>query len=190
MEVVFNQVHTDIPDEAQMVFFPKVGFVRLLDTLDSGIHRICKACDYVDRQGRAYVVKEAHNFSLKARAINLTEYTIYQNASPEAKNELPIFLDATEDGCYVLVERCTTASDYHSALTCDDIEDLVYGTIQYIPLYDMHDTNWGYTLYDQRPVVLDIACDLDDSRSVAEITGCDMNEFDDATFELIKEARG
>lgn len=136
-----------------------------------GTQRACHKCNYIDEEGREYVIKAAMHQS--GVVTNKMEYQVYQFARNGKHSEhMPVFKSISVCGKYLLVEKCVSWSDieedgsdaeYVDALTYaeaeggydmgDDLGCLLFPAFMH---NDLHGGNWGYTLTDKRPVMFDL----------------------------------
>lgn len=155
--------------------------------LGAGCSRAVYMTDYVDELGREYVVKRG--YCSRGREENKQELWVYKHTTE--RKYLPKFLDCTEHGEYLLVERCSMANespilDLGNQALIDfmhssdkDYDDIIKQNWfkNVLPEHwhdcDMHIGNVGFTLYDNRPVKTDLAYGCHGFDSLIEgITEC------------------
>lgn len=132
------------------VEFKSGRVVHIKEQLGEGCTRRAYSTGYIEN-GVEYIVKESKDAD--GDMDNWFEYHIYQKAKgTPLEEDYPVFLDISTDGCYLLVERCVTLQD--SATSCwDTCETMNRIRNSY---FDAHDGNVGYTLKDNRPVIMDL----------------------------------
>ena len=131
--------------------------------IGSGHSRRAYDCDY-KKDGKEFIIKEAK--SKGGRLSNMMEYAIYHaaiNNKVRWRHLLPEFAAISECGYFVLVEKCLPSltrepynrvqGEFTSRWRNDQQK------MRRIFKQDMHESNWGYTKADDRPVVLDMAVD-------------------------------
>lgn len=122
--------------------------------LGGGTQRTVYACDYTFR-GKKFVLKRADDGDEYS---NKQEFIIYKfvKGTPYAKY-FPEFKKMTKDGRWLLVERCVTAKRKHGSMSSMESEEMAQDIFPDGLVHDNHSGNWGYTLKDKRPVILDMA---------------------------------
>ena len=169
-------------------FGKDIGTVKVYaKLLGKGCSRDCHTCNYT-KDGKEYVVKQAINN--RGYMNNRFEYQIYQHAqhTPNGKY-YPDIPAMSKRGRFLLIERCVIAMKAHQY-------DKKY---KYIPMYnrkyfirdmankifpefmvhDMNERNWGYTLQDNRPVIIDFGFDADQLSSTAFTLGIPQEKVND-----------
>lgn len=174
----------------ETVHFPELGKVILGNFMREGNSRACFECSY-SIDGKEYVVKVAT--SARGRINNLFEYMIYQHAkNTELSEYYPDFRGIAEGGKYLLVERCITAYKYHDSEEDEDDTALYLTAEDLFPdfmLQDMTDSNWGYTITDERPVILDMGWDETSLSSTAAEVGMSQEKIASILHEADKETQ-
>ena len=132
---------------SETIVFSKGIRVRRGDEIGSGCQRTVFECDYTCR-GKEFVLKRADG-SVQP---NRSEYSIYRFVKgTEFEKYFPEFKRITSNGRWLLVEKCRVAEDEGMGDASEE---------GYFPqgiLHDDHSGNWGWTLYDEREVIIDMA---------------------------------
>lgn len=135
-------------DRHQFKFKGKTVTVDLYDKLGQGSDRVTFDCDYVDEDGRYYVVKRARHSD--GRVANRMEYYIAKYIKgTEHGQYIPLYPYVSRDGTWLMVERCVREADVMSGHD-------PYILFPHFMHNDVHDENWGYTYHDDRPVMFDL----------------------------------
>ena len=158
------------------VVFPFVTTTNLGNEIGQGYNRTVFQCDYI-QDGRRYVVKKAR--SSTGRMNNRFERMIYKWASKTKimLEHLPEFKSVTPCGNYLLVEECMTAKEFYPHLEYGEIQDEFYEIFPPDLDNDMHQTNWGFTTENMRPVILDIGWSEFECSLVAEAVGVPQKQI-------------
>lgn len=155
--------------------FPQIAKpVNLMYNLGSGVFRDVYATDYEDAEGRSYVCKVA----MRPREVryqfqgeipsrhNKFEYNLFQallKTDPKEAEHYAKCIAISGGGKYLLMEQAVIAEGiwrerYEECTKTRDASKTLHA------LQDMHDGNFGFSLFDDRLVMLDYAGSKDEHR--------------------------
>jgi len=127
--------------------------VKLGRQLGIGCERRGFDCNYT-KNGKQYIVKEARDYG--GFRSNLLEYHIFQKLKKDRAKKAKLYPDfeaISKNGKFLLVEKCVIAQKVHKSDSYN-FKEKFFGEEFF---YDDHNENWGYTLKENRPVIIDMA---------------------------------